>query len=88
MIDALEPAAAESERRASAPLDEALAAVAEAARLGMEKTREMVAMVGKAKALGERSLGHPDPGALSMSFILEFMAEYAIRTIPSEENRK
>lgn len=88
MIDALEPAAAESERRASAPLDEALAAVAEAARLGMEKTREMVAMVGKAKALGERSLGHPDPGALSMSLILEFMAEYAIRTIPSEENRK
>jgi len=77
MIDALEPAAVESERQSSAPLDEALKAIAEAARLGMEKTREMVATVGKAKTLGERSLGHPDPGALSMSLILEFMAEYA-----------
>ena len=79
MIDALEPAAVESERQSSAPLDEALTAIAEAARLGMEKTREMVATVGKAKTLGERSLGHPDPGALSMSLILEFMAEYAAR---------
>jgi len=77
MIDALEPAAVESERQSSAPFDEALTAIAEAARLGMEKTREMVATVGKAKTLGERSLGHPDPGALSMSLILEFMAEYA-----------
>jgi dihydroxyacetone kinase-like protein len=77
MIDALEPAAVESERQSSAPFDEALTAIAEAARLGMEKTREMVAKVGKAKTLGERSLGHPDPGALSMSLILEFMAEYA-----------
>jgi dihydroxyacetone kinase-like protein len=77
MIDALEPAAVESERQSSSPFDEALTAIAEAARLGMEKTREMVATVGKAKTLGERSLGHPDPGALSMSLILEFMAEYA-----------
>jgi dihydroxyacetone kinase-like protein len=77
MIDALEPAAVESERWISAPLDEALTAVAEAARLGMEKTREMVAAIGKAKTLGERSLGHPDPGAISMSLILKFMADYA-----------
>lgn len=77
MIDALEPAAVESKRQSSAPFDEALAAIAKAARLGMEKTREMVATVGKAKTLGERSLGYPDPGALSMSLILEFMADYA-----------
>ncbi len=77
MIDALEPAVHESERRSAAPLDEALTATAEAARLGMEKTRDMVATVGKAKPLGDRSLGHPDPGAISMSLILKFMAEYA-----------
>ncbi len=77
MIDALEPAAAGSERQISAPLDDALPAIAAAARLGMEKTRDMAARVGKAKALGERSLGHPDPGAISMALILEIMAEYA-----------
>jgi dihydroxyacetone kinase-like protein len=79
MIDALEPAVRESERRSAAPLDEALSAIAEAARLGMEKTRDMVAAVGKAKPLGERSLGHPDPGAISMYLILKYMAEYACR---------
>ena len=77
MIDALEPAAVESEKHLSAPLTKALLAIAEAARQGMEKTQYMVAAVGKAKTLGERSLGHPDPGAVSMSLILEFMAEYA-----------
>ncbi len=85
MIDALEPAAVESERWTSAPLDEALPAVAEAARLGMEKTREMVAAIGKAKTLGERSLGHPDPGAVSMSLILKFMADYAAGTSDRKE---
>ena len=77
MIDALEPAAMESERHLSAPLDEALTAISKAAHLGMEKTRDMAASVGKAKTLGERSLGHPDPGAISMALIFEFMAEYA-----------
>ena len=73
---ALEPAAMESERHLSAPLDEALTAISKAAHLGMEKTRDMAASVGKAKTLGERSLGHPDPGAISMALIFEFMAEY------------
>ena len=60
----------------SAPLDEALAAVTEAARLGMEHTKDLIATIGKAKTLGERSLGHPDPGAISTYFILKFMMEY------------
>jgi dihydroxyacetone kinase-like protein len=77
MIDALEPAFRESERRSAAPLDEALPAIAEAGRLGMENTRDMVANVGKAKPLGDRSLGHPDPGAISTYLVLKFMAEYA-----------
>ena len=76
MVDALEPAAVEARNQEAAPLDVALAAIAEAARLGLEKTKEMVAAVGKAKTLGERSLGHPDPGAVSMSLILDFMKEY------------
>jgi dihydroxyacetone kinase-like protein len=76
MVDALEPAAAEARNREADRLDEALAAIAESARLGMEKTKEMVAAVGKAKTLGERSLGHPDPGAVSIYLILDSMKEY------------
>lgn len=76
MVDALEPAAMEAQNRVSSPLDEALAAVTEAARLGMEKTKDIVATVGKAKTLGERSLGHPDPGAISIYLIVKFMWEY------------
>jgi len=76
MVDALEPAAVESRNQAAGSLDEALVAVAEAARLGMEKTKEIVAAVGKAKTLGERSLGHPDPGAVSIFLILDSMKEY------------
>jgi dihydroxyacetone kinase-like protein len=76
MVDALEPAAAEARNREADRLDEALSAIAESARLGMEKTKEMVAAVGKAKALGERALGHPDPGAVSVHLILDSMKEY------------
>jgi dihydroxyacetone kinase-like protein len=35
----------------------------------------MVARVGKAKTLGQRSLGHPDPGAISITLILQFMTD-------------
>jgi dihydroxyacetone kinase-like protein len=76
MVDALEPATLAARNQESSPLDEAMAAIAEAARLGMEKTKEMVAAVGKAKTLGERALGHADPGAVSVFLILDFMREY------------
>jgi dihydroxyacetone kinase-like protein len=78
MVDALEPAVLMSQELASAPLHESLIGVTEAARQGMEKTKEMVAMVGKAKALGERSLGYSDPGAVSTYLLLKFMTEYVI----------
>ncbi len=76
MVDALEPAAVKSSQVTSAPLDEALSAVTEAARAGMEATKNMIASVGRAKTLGERSLGHPDPGAVSTYLILRSMWEY------------
>jgi phosphoenolpyruvate---glycerone phosphotransferase subunit DhaL len=76
MVDALAPAAVKSAELAATLLDEALPAIAEAARLGMEETKDMVAATGKARALGPRSLGFADPGALSMYLILDFMAQY------------
>lgn len=76
MVDALEPATAKSAELMAAPLDEALKDICEAARQGMEKTKEMVAAMGKAKPLGERSLGHADPGSLSIYLIFKFMLEF------------
>jgi dihydroxyacetone kinase-like protein len=76
MVDALEPAAAKSAEMAAASLEEALADTCEAARLGMEKTKEMVATLGKAKPLGTRSLDHADPGALSTYLIFKYMLEF------------
>ncbi len=35
----------------------------------------MIAKVGKAKSLGERSRGHVDPGAMSVTILLEAIAD-------------
>jgi dihydroxyacetone kinase-like protein len=47
---------------------------AAAARRGAKATANMVAGTGRAKMLGQRAVGHPDPGALSVSFLFEGMA--------------
>jgi dihydroxyacetone kinase-like protein len=73
MIDALSPAAKAAEAHRTGSLGAAVAAAAEAALDGMEQTKAMVAKMGKARSLGDRSLGHVDPGALSMSLILDAM---------------
>jgi dihydroxyacetone kinase-like protein len=75
MIDAWVPAAsAAGERRASgASLSEALSAAVTAAEAGAEATKNMVAAKGRAERLGERSLGHMDPGAASAVVVIEAM---------------
>lgn len=57
-------------------LKAALTAAAAGAREGCEATKGMCARFGKAKALGERALGHPDPGALSLTLILEAWRDF------------
>lgn len=76
MIDALAPAARAARAAVGGGLEEATAAAAGAARGGVEATRAMVATTGKARSLGERSLGHPDPGAISVSIILRAMQDF------------
>ncbi len=75
MVDALAAAVETAQSLGSEPLGSALPKIAEAAHRGAEKTKEMVAVFGRAKSLGERSIGHPDPGAVSMYLILSFMAQ-------------
>ncbi len=58
-----------------------IAAALEAARLaaheGCMKTRDYVAHFGRAKYLGEESLGIPDPGSVSVSIIFKAFARAA-----------
>ncbi|MET0831082.1 MAG: dihydroxyacetone kinase subunit DhaL [Acidimicrobiia bacterium] len=77
MVDALLPAIEALKRAASAgaPLDQALADSAEAARQGMEATIPLVARKGRASYLGERSAGHQDPGATSSHLLLQAAAD-------------
>jgi dihydroxyacetone kinase-like protein len=75
MLDALMPAITAAEKAGTT--EEALTAAAAAAASGAEATKGMVATTGKAKALGERSRGHVDPGAITLSIVLAALAEKA-----------
>ena len=76
MIDALEPAAQKASENISLPLYELISLVSQAADRGKEESKDMIATMGRAKTLGERSLGHPDAGACSVAIILKSMSEF------------
>ncbi|MCY3021460.1 MAG: dihydroxyacetone kinase subunit DhaL [Planctomycetota bacterium] len=79
MLDALIPAV-QSLRQAAdggaAPVA-CLRKAAEAAAQGAEATKNMVARFGRARNIGEKSLGSPDPGAVSVSLVLKGFVEGA-----------
>ena len=52
----------------------AVSAAAEAARRGAASTADMIATIGRASRLGERSRGWADPGATSFAIIVGAMA--------------
>jgi dihydroxyacetone kinase-like protein len=72
MVDALRPAALalRAAVEAGAPFAEALEAAANAAADGARATVPMQARKGRASYLGERSIGHEDPGAASTALIV------------------
>ena len=72
IFDALSPAAEayRTRRVAGAAMEDALAAAIHAAHRGMIATIPMVARRGLALRLGERSIGHLDPGAVSCFLLL------------------
>ncbi|EPE95104.1 dihydroxyacetone kinase subunit DhaL [Rhizobium grahamii] len=73
MIDAWVPAtaAARSARLAGKPLGQCLSAALEAAVEGAEATKDMIAAKGRSSRLGERVIGHMDPGAASAVVLIE-----------------
>jgi dihydroxyacetone kinase-like protein len=72
MVDALLPAsqALHDGLDAGVPLQAAITAASEAAEEGARTTVPMLARKGRASYLGERSVGHQDPGATSAALIL------------------
>ena len=72
MVDALDPATATLRARIAdgASVAQAFAAAAEAGEAGAAATVPMQARKGRASYLGERSIGHQDPGATSAALIV------------------
>jgi phosphoenolpyruvate---glycerone phosphotransferase subunit DhaL len=72
MVDALEPAVETLRTRIAAgdPLPRAVEEAAAAAEAGMRATIPLQARKGRASYLGERSVGHQDPGATSTTLIM------------------
>jgi phosphoenolpyruvate---glycerone phosphotransferase subunit DhaL len=77
MVDALTPAlaAAKEALDQGASLAEITARAAAAAEAGMKATIPLLATKGRASYLGERSIGHQDPGATSSWLMLRSLAE-------------
>jgi dihydroxyacetone kinase-like protein len=71
MVDALQPAVdAFRSQIGGGDLAAALSAATAAAEQGMRATVPMLARKGRASYLGERSIGHQDPGATSAALIV------------------
>ncbi|MCL1898776.1 MAG: dihydroxyacetone kinase family protein [Micrococcales bacterium] len=71
MLDAITPYVDELDRLVAAgePLPKALAVAAHSATLAAEATKDLRPRVGRARPLAEKSVGHPDPGAVSFALI-------------------
>ena len=79
MLDALAPALAAGRTSSAGGADAAtvFAAMAEAGEAGAAATIPLLATKGRASYLGERSVGHQDPGATSAALLLRALADAA-----------
>ena len=73
MVDAMDPGlrALKASVHAGQPLEKALQSAALAAEAGMKATIPLKAQKGRASYLGERSIGHQDPGATSTYYLFK-----------------
>jgi dihydroxyacetone kinase-like protein len=76
MYDALAPALSAFEQALTSGVSvaDAARAAADAAADGRDATEPLLALKGRASYLGERSVGHIDPGAASSALLLEALA--------------
>ena len=66
------------------PLADALTAAADAAATAAQETAALRPRKGRARPLAEKSVGHPDPGAVSFGLIAESVA-HAVRDLTTEK---
>ncbi|GAB3584649.1 dihydroxyacetone kinase subunit DhaL [Calidifontibacter terrae] len=76
LVDALSPAvdAYDAAAQSDSSLAQCLTAAAEACGRGRDATTPLIARKGRASYLGERSKDHQDPGATSMTLLLDAAA--------------
>ena len=72
MVDALQPYCQRlrSDLQAGIDLAQALQNAADTCLMAAKATAELVPKLGRARPHGSRSLGHPDPGAMSLAYCL------------------
>lgn len=87
MVDALLPFqdAFRKEHDGGASLSGALTAAAAAATEAAGQTANLRPLKGRARPLAEKSLGHPDPGAVSFGLITERIARYIQSELATSE---
>jgi dihydroxyacetone kinase-like protein len=78
MVDTLTPAFAALDPENADSLEAALARAAATAREAAEATIPLIAKKGRASYLGERSIGHKDPGAASSALLIQALAETVV----------
>lgn len=75
MMDALIPASRAVAAYGGDDENELFAAAAKAAMEGAEATRGFASKFGRAKSYGEKTLGTPDAGAMSMAYFFQGLAQ-------------
>ena len=77
MLDVLAPVSAALDSAVGEGVGgpEIAARLAAAAEAGVDATRAMPATKGRAAQLGERSIGHPDPGAMAACLLVRSLCE-------------
>ena len=77
MVDAAVPFRAElSKAFTGENASEAILAAAAVARDAADKTADITATLGRARVLGEKSVGTPDPGAISFSILMDELGRH------------
>jgi dihydroxyacetone kinase len=76
MLDALEPFVKTLQQaKAAKTMREGVIAAVEAAERGADRTAQLKARLGRSSYLGDRVLGHPDPGAKAIALWLRAACE-------------
>ena len=74
MMDAVIPASQAIAAYQGEEAEELFAAAAQASAQGAENSKQFVSKFGRAKSYGEKTIGTPDAGAMSMSYFFQGLA--------------